>query len=193
MARALGGIEVEVREGEGAWRPAGAFDEAGPIAGDLRVLPFEAGGSGEIGVRLRLARGHFRLDAVALARLGEEVAPAAPSLFNATVRLVYSVDWKSEPFTTAWVAAAAPPGEGGPARPPLTASSLRAALDLFKKSQPGAEAVGFRLAGRRLYLELPPSPARGLRAQDIVQAVFGLEEPVFLVRRDEVVMAAPAV
>jgi hypothetical protein len=123
----------------------------------------------------------------------EEVAPAAPSLFSATVRLVYSVDWKSEPFTTAWVAAAAPPGEGGPARPPLTASSLRTALDLFKKSRPGAETVGFRLAGRRLYLELPPSPARGLRAQDIVQAVFGLEEPVFLVRRDEVVMAPPAV
>jgi len=122
----------------------------------------------------------------------EEVAPAAPSLFNATAGLVYSVDWKSEPFTTAW-GAAAPPGEGGPARPPLSASSLRAALDLFKKSRPGAEAVGFRLAGRRLYLELPPSPARGLRAQDIVQAVFGLEEPVFLVRRDEVVLAPPAV
>jgi hypothetical protein len=75
MARALGGIEVEVREGGGAWRPAGTFDEAGPIAGDLRVVPFEAGGSGPIGVRLRLARGHFRIDAVALARLGGEIAP----------------------------------------------------------------------------------------------------------------------
>ncbi len=81
MARALGGIEVEVREGDGAWRLAGTFDEAGPIAGDLRVLPFEADGTGEIGVRLRLARGHFRVDAVALARLGGEIAPVRVESF----------------------------------------------------------------------------------------------------------------
>jgi radical SAM family uncharacterized protein len=123
----------------------------------------------------------------------EEVPAASPSLFNAMVRLVYSVDWRSEELAAAWTAAASPCDAGGPRRPPLSASGLRTALGLFKASRPEAEAVGFRIAGRRLYLELPPSPVRGLRAQDIVQAVFGLEAPVFLVRRDEVVTAAPAV
>lgn len=75
MARALGGIDVEVAEGEGAWRPIGSFDEAGPIAGDLRALPFEAEEGGPVRVRLRLAQGHWRLDAVGLARLAGEVAP----------------------------------------------------------------------------------------------------------------------
>jgi hypothetical protein len=73
----LGGIDVEVAEGDGPWRAIGRFDEAGPIAGDLRVVPFQGSGTGPVHVRLRLARGHWRLDAVALAALGEPVAPAA--------------------------------------------------------------------------------------------------------------------
>ncbi len=44
MARVLGGIDVEVAEGDGPWRAIGTFDEPGPIAGDLRVLPFEGTG-----------------------------------------------------------------------------------------------------------------------------------------------------
>ncbi len=77
MARVLGGIDVEVAEGDGPWRPIGRFDEAGPIAGDLQVVPFAGSGTGPVRVRLRLARGHWRLDAVALAALGEPVAPVA--------------------------------------------------------------------------------------------------------------------
>jgi hypothetical protein len=75
MARVLGGIDVEVAEGDSDWRPVGSFDEAGPIAGDRRVLPFEASGSGTVRVRLRLARGHWRLDSVAVADLGDPVVP----------------------------------------------------------------------------------------------------------------------
>ncbi|HEX9188880.1 MAG TPA: hypothetical protein VGB87_17495, partial [Vicinamibacteria bacterium] len=75
MARVLGAIDVEVAEGGEPWRAIGSFDEAGPIAGDLRAVPFEARGLGPLRVRLRLAKGHWRLDAVALARLGPEVAP----------------------------------------------------------------------------------------------------------------------
>jgi radical SAM family uncharacterized protein len=122
----------------------------------------------------------------------EELGPASPSLFNATVRLVYSVDWKSEDLAAAW-RAPVPAAEGEAPRPALSASSLKSVLGRFKGSRPGAEAVGFRLSGRRLYLELPPAPGRGLRAQDIVQAVFGLEDPVFLIRRDAVVLAPPVV
>ena len=75
MARVLGGIEAEVAEGDSPWRAIGSFDEPGPIAGDRRVLPFEASGSGPLRVRLRLARGHWRLDSVALADLGEPIPP----------------------------------------------------------------------------------------------------------------------
>jgi hypothetical protein len=75
MARVLGGIDVEVAEGDSPWRAIGSFDEAGPIAGDRRVLPFEASGSGPLRVRLRLTRGHWRLDSVTLADLGEPVLP----------------------------------------------------------------------------------------------------------------------
>ena len=75
MASVLGGIDVEVAEGGGPWRTIGTFDEAGPIAGDLRVVPFEASGKGPLRLRLRLARGHWRLDAVALVALGEPVSP----------------------------------------------------------------------------------------------------------------------
>jgi hypothetical protein len=76
MARVLGGIDAEVSENGGPWRPVGSFDEAGPIAGDARVLPFEASG-GPLRVRLRQAKGHWRLDQVALARLGDPVVPRA--------------------------------------------------------------------------------------------------------------------
>jgi hypothetical protein len=74
MARALGGIDVSVSEGRGPWRAIGSFDEPGPIAGDVLVLPFDASG-GPLRVRLRQAKGHWRLDQVALARLGEPVTP----------------------------------------------------------------------------------------------------------------------
>ena len=74
MARVLGGIDAEVSENGGPWRSIGSFDETGPIAGDVRVLPFEASG-GALRVRLRQAKGHWRLDQVALAQLGEPVVP----------------------------------------------------------------------------------------------------------------------
>ncbi len=82
MARVLGGIEVEVTEGGSPWRPIGRFDEAGPIAGDRRVLPFEATGAGPLRVRLRLARGHWRLDSVAVADLGDPIVPSRLAPFS---------------------------------------------------------------------------------------------------------------
>ena len=82
MARVLGGIDVEVAEGDGPWRAIGSFDEAGPIAGDRRVLPFEATGAGPLRVRLRLARGHWRLDSVAVAELGEPLVPVRLEPFS---------------------------------------------------------------------------------------------------------------
>jgi hypothetical protein len=76
MARVLGGIDVEVSEPGGPWRRAGAFDEAGPIASDTQVLPLgPRHRSGPLRVRLRMARGHWRVDWVALGQIGPELQP----------------------------------------------------------------------------------------------------------------------
>jgi hypothetical protein len=75
MARALGGIDASVADGDGPWTSIGSFNEAGPIAGDVRILPFESDGRAPIRVRLRQAKGHWRLGWVALARVGEPVTP----------------------------------------------------------------------------------------------------------------------
>lgn len=75
MARRLGGIAAEVSETGGEWRPIGTFDEAGPIASDVKVLPFETRGAGPVRVRLRMAKGHWRLDHLELVSLGPSVEP----------------------------------------------------------------------------------------------------------------------
>jgi hypothetical protein len=80
-ARRLGGIEVDVEQADGAtWCRAGSFDEPGPIAGDLQIIPLEgcAPAAGRpLRVRLRLTQGHWRLDYVALARIDESAIPIA--------------------------------------------------------------------------------------------------------------------
>ncbi|HEY8231018.1 MAG TPA: hypothetical protein VIJ10_00010 [Vicinamibacteria bacterium] len=75
LARVLGAIDAEVSEDGENWRAIGSFDEAGPIAGDVRVLPFEARG-GPLRVRLRQSKGHWRLDQVSLVGLGDPVLPS---------------------------------------------------------------------------------------------------------------------
>lgn len=80
MADALGGIDVSVQGKDGTWRPVGRFEEAGPIATDLAVVPlgFDGDrGSDQIRIRLSMARGNWRLDYVALTVLGNEVAPVS--------------------------------------------------------------------------------------------------------------------
>jgi len=68
----LGTIEVQVPDGAG-WRTVGRLGETGPLATDVRALELPAGAGSR--VRLHLARGHWRLDWVALASLGGTVTP----------------------------------------------------------------------------------------------------------------------
>jgi hypothetical protein len=80
LPRALGGIEIAVAEPDGSWRPIGAYDEAGPIAADVQVFPLgTVAGAGPIRVRLRMARGGWRLGYAALATL---TGPAAPRMIE---------------------------------------------------------------------------------------------------------------
>lgn len=76
MARLLGAIEVQLRVAR-EWRTIGEFGEPGPIAADTKVIPLppDAASDGPVHVRLRLAKGNWRLDWVALATLGEPVVP----------------------------------------------------------------------------------------------------------------------
>lgn len=72
LARELGGIEVLVPDGAGGWSVAGAFDETGPIAPDRQVIALPRADGGPVRVRLRVARGHYRIGGVALVALRGE-------------------------------------------------------------------------------------------------------------------------
>jgi hypothetical protein len=75
IGRVLGDIEVLVQDGNGRWTVVGSVGETGPIAADTRVVPLPAGQPTSGRVRLRLTQGMWRLDHVALVRLGDEVTP----------------------------------------------------------------------------------------------------------------------
>jgi hypothetical protein len=75
----LGGIEVQIRDGAGGWRTVAEVRETGPLATDQRVVPLPGTGPGVPGVpfevRLRMAKGAWRLNQVALTALGDAVRP----------------------------------------------------------------------------------------------------------------------
>jgi hypothetical protein len=74
VVQVLGGIEVLIADRQGRWTPAGEARETGPLARDFHLVPLPPGARPDR-VRLRMARGHWRLDYVALATLGRQVAP----------------------------------------------------------------------------------------------------------------------
>jgi hypothetical protein len=70
---AVGGIEVLAETTSGDWFPAGEVREMGPLATDIVAVPLPDGATGRI--RLRMARGHWRIDYLAMAQLGARVEP----------------------------------------------------------------------------------------------------------------------
>lgn len=75
MHEHLGGIEVWVEDETSSRQHAGRFQEFGPIATDQKVLPLSPTPAGALTVDLELTRGQWRIDWVALARLGDDVEP----------------------------------------------------------------------------------------------------------------------
>lgn len=68
LQRTLGGIEIAVEQPDGSWRKIGTYDEAGPIATDVQIFPIaDATSADAMRVRLRMARGSWRVGYVALA------------------------------------------------------------------------------------------------------------------------------
>jgi hypothetical protein len=90
IGRALGGIEVQALDSAGVWSTVGQTQETGPLATDVRVVPLPRLRPGTTRLRLRLARGHWRLDYLALARLTGRVRPLR--LDPVTVRRGNAVD-----------------------------------------------------------------------------------------------------
>jgi len=72
-ARALGGVDVLVENPRGGWDSLATIRETGPLATDARLVPLPVS-SGPLRVRLRLAKGAWRVDAAAIVG---RVAPAA--------------------------------------------------------------------------------------------------------------------
>lgn len=79
----LGGVEVLAPDGAGGWTPVSGFSETGPIATDVRVIPLPTDLPRPVRLRLRMARGYYRLDWLALARLGRSVEPVRMDPFEA--------------------------------------------------------------------------------------------------------------
>jgi hypothetical protein len=83
----LGGVEVFVRR-DGAWVRAGEARETGPLAVDTHLVRLpDVPADRPIEVRLRLTKGLWRIDAVALATLAGETAPTRVDARVVPVRL----------------------------------------------------------------------------------------------------------
>jgi len=70
----LGGIDVLVPNASGGWDSVTTVRETGPLASDVRVIPLPQQ-SGTTRVRLRLAKGAWRIDAAQLVSIGDQVTP----------------------------------------------------------------------------------------------------------------------
>jgi len=73
----LGKIEVLVDNGKGEWVVVGRVGETGPIVSDLYVVPLNISSLGKsaLNLKLRMTRGYWRVDYLALATLGDKVLP----------------------------------------------------------------------------------------------------------------------
>lgn len=68
MHDVLGGVEVQIASPDGDWVTVGQYDETGPIATDVQLVLLPAGVHAER-IRLRMTRGLWRIDYVALAEV----------------------------------------------------------------------------------------------------------------------------
>ncbi len=75
LGEVLGGIEVLVLNGQDAWIKPGEIKETGPIASDVRMVLLPEIESSPIKLRLRMTKGLWRIDYLALAELGERADP----------------------------------------------------------------------------------------------------------------------
>ncbi len=72
----LGGIEVFQQDVNTNWIKTGEVTETGPIATNIQVIPLKSIGSeSDLNVRLKMAKGMWRLDFISLVDIDDEVKP----------------------------------------------------------------------------------------------------------------------
>ncbi len=75
VGRLLGRIEVLVPDPTAGWVPVGSVGETGPLAADTKVVRLPPTAGRQTRIRLRLTRGLWRIDYLALARLSKSLEP----------------------------------------------------------------------------------------------------------------------
>jgi hypothetical protein len=82
MGHLLGKIEVQVPGPDGTWVSVGSTGETGPLAVNVHTLRLPALNPADTRMRLKLTKGNWRLDYVALAALDRPVTPVriAPTM-----------------------------------------------------------------------------------------------------------------
>lgn len=71
----LGGMEVFTRDPGGNWQMQGKLHETGPIATDVHIIPLSASNKGKLDLKIRMNKGLWRIDYLALARMKNEAKP----------------------------------------------------------------------------------------------------------------------
>jgi len=71
----LGGIDIFYEDGDGNWIKTGQINEMGPIASDVHLVRLPVTGQNTLKLKLRMTKGLWRIDYLALARLGQSGEP----------------------------------------------------------------------------------------------------------------------
>jgi hypothetical protein len=71
----LGGIEVFIRNEKGGWEKVDEIDEMGPIASDIHLVNLPATNHKNLTVKIRMTKGLWRIDYLALAEIAGEDTP----------------------------------------------------------------------------------------------------------------------
>lgn len=73
IQKIMGGIEISVQDSPGDWKEVGQIDEYGPLAIDIHIVRLGAFPGNTARVRLKMTKGNWRIDYVALAGLSRAV------------------------------------------------------------------------------------------------------------------------
>jgi len=81
--KTLGTIDVLIKNNDGEWEKVSEVGETGPIATDIKLVPlknlvkdkYNDSEKSQLKIRLRMAKGLWRIDYTALAELGDKVDP----------------------------------------------------------------------------------------------------------------------
>jgi len=72
----LGGIQIQIQSDDGEWKSVGEIKETGPIATDIKLVPLpENLSDNQLKVRLKMVKGLWRIDHVALSEIVNKIEP----------------------------------------------------------------------------------------------------------------------